>query len=91
VIAPYAIVSFPFLFSLMFGDAGHGALLVLAAVAMVAFEKRLMKKKSKNEVTVVDFLTYFQCIYALGQAIRTAFCQCAEFVLQQKFTVGRLI
>jgi len=57
-VAPYAIVSFPFLFSLMFGDAGHGALLVLAALAMVTFEKRFMKKKSRNEVIFVNFLTY---------------------------------
>ena len=43
-------MSFPFLFSLMFGDAGHGLLLALAAVAMISFEKRFMKQKSSNEV-----------------------------------------
>jgi len=35
----------------MFGDAGHGLLLVFAALAMIIFEKRFMKKRSRNEVT----------------------------------------
>jgi len=55
--APYTIVTFPFLFSLMFGDAGHGLLLVLAAVAMITFEKRLLKQRNTNEVTV-DFRAF---------------------------------
>jgi V-type H+-transporting ATPase subunit a len=48
--APFAIISFPFLFSLMFGDAGHGLLMLAAAVWMVAAERKLLKSKSDNEV-----------------------------------------
>ena len=48
--APFAIVSFPFLFSLMFGDAGHGLLMLAAAVWMVASERRLIRNKSDSEV-----------------------------------------
>jgi len=39
----------------MFGDAGHGLLLVFAAVAMIAFEKRFLKKRNNNEVNLQDF------------------------------------
>ena len=48
--APFTIVSFPFLFSLMFGDAGHGTLMLLAALWMVLFEKKLQQQKTDSEV-----------------------------------------
>jgi len=39
------IVTFPFLFAVMFGDFGHGLIMMLAAVAMIYFEKPLMRGK----------------------------------------------
>jgi len=39
------IVTFPFLFAVMFGDFGHGMIMTLAAVAMIYFEKPLMRGK----------------------------------------------
>ena len=49
-VAPFAIISFPFLFSLMFGDAGHGILMFVAALWMVVLEKKFIQMKSDNEV-----------------------------------------
>ena len=43
--AVFTIVTFPFLFAVMFGDFGHGVLMLLAAVYMVAKEKELKKIK----------------------------------------------
>jgi V-type H+-transporting ATPase subunit a len=48
--ASFTIVSFPFLFSMMFGDAGHGLLMTLFALWMVVKEKPLAAKKIQSEV-----------------------------------------
>ncbi|KAJ5183689.1 hypothetical protein N7492_001305 [Penicillium capsulatum] len=41
----YTIVTFPFLFAVMFGDFGHGALMAMAASAMIFWEKKLLRTK----------------------------------------------
>jgi len=50
-IAPFAVITFPFLFSVMFGDCGHGLLMFLAALCMVLMERRLERLRIVNEVT----------------------------------------
>lgn len=48
--APYTIITFPFLFAVMFGDFGHGIVMTLFAVWMVVRESRILSQKSDNEV-----------------------------------------
>lgn len=53
--APFTIITFPFLFSVMFGDAGHGVIVFLAALTLVLMEKRLGAMKSDNEIWNIFF------------------------------------
>ncbi|XP_035306963.1 V-type proton ATPase 116 kDa subunit a isoform X2 [Cricetulus griseus] len=48
--APYTIITFPFLFAVMFGDCGHGMVMLMAALWMVLNEKNLLAQKSTNEI-----------------------------------------
>ena len=48
--APFTIISFPFLFAVMFGDIGHGFIMFLAALYLVLREKHYMAKKVDDEV-----------------------------------------
>lgn len=50
----YTVVTFPFLFAVMFGDFGHGFLMALAAAAMIFWEKQLSKTKL-DELTYMAF------------------------------------
>lgn len=53
--APYTIITFPFLFAVMFGDFGHGMIMFLFALFFVLKEKSLMAKKIRDEI----FQTFF--------------------------------
>lgn len=59
--AVFTIVTFPFLFGLMFGDVGHGLMLLLATLAIIAFEGRLgrmskvLQKQRKSGEVINSF------------------------------------
>uniref|UniRef100_A0A1B6KFA1 V-type proton ATPase subunit a n=1 Tax=Graphocephala atropunctata TaxID=36148 RepID=A0A1B6KFA1_9HEMI len=53
--APYTIITFPFLFAIMFGDFGHGMIMFLFAVWMVINEKSFSANKSDNEIWNIFF------------------------------------
>ena len=48
--AVYTIITFPFLFGVMFGDAGHGIIMFTFAFWCIMKEKQLEAKKSDNEI-----------------------------------------
>lgn len=55
--AVYTIITFPFLFAVMFGDVGHGLLMTLAALWMVLEEKDPKLRNNSNEVIQRYLLT----------------------------------
>ncbi|KAJ6014679.1 V-type proton ATPase subunit a [Penicillium herquei] len=50
----YTVVTFPFLFAVMFGDSGHGIIMLSLALAMIFFEKKLSRTKL-DEISYMAF------------------------------------
>uniref|UniRef100_A0A915N3F5 V-type proton ATPase subunit a n=2 Tax=Meloidogyne incognita group TaxID=654580 RepID=A0A915N3F5_MELJA len=48
--APYTIITFPFIFSCMFGDLGHGVLMFLCGLYLVVRERNLEARQIKDEI-----------------------------------------
>ncbi|EGT56751.1 hypothetical protein CAEBREN_30288 [Caenorhabditis brenneri] len=59
--APYTMISFPFLFAVMFGDMGHGVIMFLAALFFILKEKQLEAARIKDEI----FQTFFGGRYVI--------------------------
>uniref|UniRef100_A0A672JTA4 V-type proton ATPase subunit a n=1 Tax=Salarias fasciatus TaxID=181472 RepID=A0A672JTA4_SALFA len=59
--APFTIITFPFLFAVMFGDLGHGVIMALFAFWMVLYENDRKLKKTRNEI----WNTFFEGRYII--------------------------
>jgi V-type H+-transporting ATPase subunit a len=72
------IVTFPFLFAVMFGDAGHGMILTLAALAMIYWEKPLQRSKQDEIFVMVFFGRYIMLLMGIF-SIYTGLLYCDVF------------
>uniref|UniRef100_A0A8C7ZZH9 V-type proton ATPase subunit a n=1 Tax=Oryzias sinensis TaxID=183150 RepID=A0A8C7ZZH9_9TELE len=59
--APFTVITFPFLFAVMFGDLGHGAIMALFAGWMVFYENNRKLKNTRNEI----WNTFFEGRYII--------------------------
>lgn len=56
----FALITFPFLFAVMFGDIGHGIIIFLAALYMILSERKL-GKVDLGEVSLLIFVCMYCC------------------------------
>ena len=56
----YTIATFPFLFAVMFGDAGHGLIMLTAALWMILAEKSLEPKGKADKLLSGSWETDFE-------------------------------
>ncbi|KAG9807918.1 V0/A0 complex, 116-kDa subunit of ATPase, partial [Aureobasidium melanogenum] len=59
------IVTFPFLFAVMFGDFGHGFIMTAAACAMIYWEKPLMRSKQDELFSMAFFGRYIMLMMGI--------------------------
>jgi V-type H+-transporting ATPase subunit a len=72
------IVTFPFLFAVMFGDFGHGIIMTLAAVAMIYYEKRLLRSKLDELFSMAFYGRYIMLMMGMF-SIYTGLIYCDAF------------
>lgn len=59
----FAVITFPFLFAVMFGDIGHGTIIFLSALYMI-FNERKLARADMDEISGLFFLSvvfFFSC------------------------------
>lgn len=50
---PFTLITFPFLFAVMFGDVGHALMMVAFAAVMLAYEKKMLKSQMSDTVEMI--------------------------------------
>ncbi|KAJ4295151.1 H(+)-transporting V0 sector ATPase subunit a [Kalmusia sp. IMI 367209] len=73
-----AIVTFPFMFSVMFGDAGHGVILLCAALAMIYYERKLQRSKLDELFSMIFYGRYIVLMMGIF-SIYTGLLYCDAF------------
>jgi V-type H+-transporting ATPase subunit a len=79
-----AIVTFPFMFAVMFGDFGHGLIIFLAAVAMIYYERSLQRSKLDELFGMIFYGRYIVLMMGIF-SIYTGLIYCDAFSKELPF------
>ena len=60
--AAFTIVTFPFLFGVMFGDIGHGSMLLIAGILLCLFDGYI--RKASTAISSIRYLVLLMGIFA---------------------------
>jgi V-type H+-transporting ATPase subunit a len=72
------IVTFPFMFAVMFGDFGHGIIMLMAALAMIKWEKALGRGKLDDLFAMAFYGRYIMLVMGIF-SIYTGLIYCDMF------------
>ena len=70
----FAVVTFPFLFAVMFGDIGHGLLTTMFALGMIMFERKLARV-DLGEVCEISFPKFVPIAYQIARLWGCSSCK----------------
>lgn len=70
----FTVITFPFLFAVMFGDLGHGMMMTIFALWMVVGEKRLSRRAEEDEVGLWIFSSNLSRSRQCFSLVATSFC-----------------
>lgn len=54
----FTVITFPFLFAVMFGDIGHGFIVLMSALYMIYNERKLMRAKNGEVCLTLKFIFF---------------------------------
>lgn len=61
-----AVVTFPFLFAVMFGDIGHGFIILCGAIYMILAERKLAKMDlGEVRMAILCYVRYVDTLYSI--------------------------
>ena len=96
---PFTLITFPFLFAVMFGDVGHAVMMIAFAAIMLWYEKKMLKSQLSDTVQMIFggryiillmglFSVYTGFMYNEFFSMPMAIAGGTQYTCEQAFTDG---